>query len=49
MKEKMERIATLLMEKTKNRMEKETILSNKTLKMISLSEKLFVTISTWGR
>ena len=41
---KMVEIATLLMEKTESRMKKETALSRKTLKMISLSEKLFSTI-----
>lgn len=47
--EKIGKIAEMLMEKTIERMEKETTLSNKTLKMISLSEKLFATISMWGR
>lgn len=48
MKEKMEAIAVLLMEKTEERIKKETILSKKTLEMISLSEKLFATLKTWG-
>lgn len=48
MQEKMEAVAVLLMEKTEERMKKETTLSKKTLKMISLSEKLFTTLKTWG-
>lgn len=48
MQEKMEAVAVLLMEKTEERMKKETTLSKKTLKMISSSEKLFTTLKTWG-
>ncbi len=48
MEEKIESITMLLMEKTESRMKKETTLSKKTLKMISLSEKLFSAIKTWG-
>ena len=49
MTEKIKSIAILLMEKTEEQMKKETTLSKKTLKMISLSERLFATISTWGK
>ena len=45
---KMESITMLLMEKTESRMKKEITLSRKTLKMISLSEKLFTALRTWG-
>lgn len=48
MSEKMQSIATILLEKTEERMKKEITLSKKTLKMISLSEKLFSAIKTWG-
>lgn len=48
MTEKMEAITTLLLEKTEERMKKETTLSKKTLKMISLSEKLYSAVRTWG-
>ena len=41
MQEKMEAVAVLLIEKTEERMKKETTL-------ISLSEKLFTTLKTWG-
>lgn len=49
MREKMLAITMLLMEKTESRMKKEIILSRKTLSMISLSEKLFVTLVTWTK
>lgn len=49
MKEKMERITNMLLEKTESRMRKETTLSYKTLKMISLSEKLFATVIAWSK
>ena len=45
--DKMEKITEKLMDKTTERMNKETTLSRKTLKMISLSERLFATICTW--
>lgn len=47
MREKMKELTILLIEKTKSRMEKETALSRKTLRMISLSEKLFTASVTW--
>lgn len=48
MDEKMQSIAMILLEKTEKRMRKETTLSKKTLKMVSISEKLFSAIKTWG-
>lgn len=44
MREKMKKMTELLMDKTVERMEKETKLSRRTLKMISMSEKLFSTV-----
>ena len=44
MREKMKKITELLMDKTVERMEKETKLSRRTLKMISLSKELFSTV-----
>lgn len=46
--EKMRAVTELLLDKTESRMKKETKLSRKTLKMISLSEKLFCTFRSWG-
>ncbi len=47
MKEKMKSLTVLLIEKTEERVKKETILSRKTLRMISLSEKLFAVVVGW--
>ena len=46
-KERMISIASIFMDKTEQRLKKETIISGKTLKMVSLSETLFSVISTW--
>lgn len=46
--EGMYKVMMLLMEKTAERMEKETKMSRKTLKMASLAERLFTTFRTWG-
>lgn len=45
----MYKVTMLLMEKTAERMKKETKMSRKTLKMASLAERLFTTFRTWGR
>ncbi len=42
-------VEKFLIEKILDRMERETRLSRKTLKMISQAEKLFVSISSWSR
>jgi len=47
--EKMQRITELLINKTLIRMEKETKISGRTLKMISLSLQLFTSIRCWLR
>lgn len=47
LKERMIGIASIFMEKTEERLKKETIISGKTLKMVSLSEKLFSVVGVW--
>ena len=48
LQERMMSLVSNFVEKTEERLKKETIISGKTLKMVSLSEKLFSVISTWG-
>ena len=51
METKMKKIAEIVIDKTLQRCEceKETKLSKKTLKMVSLSNKLFISLACWIR